>query len=93
MVLKTKWTRRALNAYTSILQYIQNSFGEVSAKEYAKRVNDLIELLQSFPDMGTVQNQQEKLRGIILYRRTTILYRDDDKVLFILNVIDHRINK
>ena len=53
MDLKIEWTKRSLNNYIDILFYIQSSFGEKPAKEYEKRVGDLINLLTKFPKMGT----------------------------------------
>lgn len=93
MGLKARWTRRAVNNYIQILQYIQQFFGEKPAKEYEKQIMDLVLLLQSFPELGVIQNEKENIRGIILYRRTTVFYRVKDEVLITLNVIDNRMKK
>ena len=75
------------------LTYIENKFGNSSSNNYHIRVEELIKLLQIFPELGTEQIGHNNLRGIILYRRTTILYKYDSDVIKIINVVDNRWKK
>ncbi len=79
MELKIVWTKRAKNNYTKILSYIVNEFGSSSGENYHLRVENLISLLPSFPELGTKQPKLDNLYGIILYRRTTIFYSFNKK--------------
>jgi len=45
MALKIFWTKRALNNFNSILGYIENEFGENSAKNFAIKVHNFIDNL------------------------------------------------
>jgi plasmid stabilization system protein ParE len=65
--LKVVWTRRAKNNYITILDYIVEEFGKSSGKIYHDRIEKLIELLQSFPELGVKQSMQSNLYPIILY--------------------------
>ena len=78
MELKVVWTKRAKKNYIKILTYIKNKFGSSPSEKYHLRVEELITLLRSFPELGTKQIGHNNLRGIILYRRTTIFYAFDD---------------
>ena len=93
MELRIVWTKRAKRNYLKILTYIEDSFGSVSSRKYHIRVEELITLLQSFPEIGTIQIGKDNLRGIILYRRTTIFHTFDRGVLRIINVLDNRWKK
>jgi plasmid stabilization system protein ParE len=93
MDLEIIWTKRAVNNYISILTYIKSDFGDNPAKEYEKRVAELIQLIKSFPDLGSMQNQEENLRAIVLYRRTTIIYKYNQESILIVNVIDTRMKQ
>lgn len=90
MELKIVWSKKAINNYIHILQYIQNNFGDNAAKKYQQNFEELITHLTHFPALGSLQVTKEKIRGIILYRRTTIFYKYDKEKIFILNVIDNR---
>jgi plasmid stabilization system protein ParE len=70
MELKVAWTKRAKSNYTKILNYIVNEFGNDSGKNYYERVENLINLLQSFPELGTKQSKLNNLYGIILFQPT-----------------------
>jgi plasmid stabilization system protein ParE len=93
MELKVVWTKRAKKNYIKILEYIGNEFGSSPGKKYNKRVGELITLLRPFPELGTKQTGYNNLRGIILYRRTTIFYIIDNQVITIINIIDNRWKK
>jgi len=93
MELKVVWTKRAKENYINILTYIANKFGNSSGEKYHHRVEELINLLRQFPELGTNQVGLNNLRGIILYRRTTIFYTFKDKEVKIINIVDNRWNK
>ena len=90
MELRIVWTRRAKNNYISILEYIGKRFGDKPGQEYHERVEKLIHLLKTFPELGVKQKSVANLRAIILYRRTTIFHTFDSEILKIVNVVDNR---
>ena len=93
MELKVVWTKTAKKNYLKILSYIEHNFGSTSGQKYHERVEELIDLLKTFPEMGTKQTGKNHLRGIILYRRTTIFYTFDNQVVKIINLVDNRREK
>ena len=93
MELKVVWTKRAKNNYVKILEYIGTEFGENPNRQYHERIEKLITLLVSFPELGVKQSGKHNLRGIILYRRTTVFYTFNSNFLKIVNVVDNRWKK
>jgi plasmid stabilization system protein ParE len=90
MDLKIVWTKGAKNNYIKILEYIEKEFGSGPAKNYHESVEELLQLLTKFPELGSPQAGQDSLRGIILYRRTTIFYTLDQNTIKIINIVDNR---
>jgi len=90
MELKVVWTKRAKNNYVKILEYIGTEFGENSSQQYHEKVEKLITLLVSFPELGVRQSGRHNLRAIILYRRTIVFYTFKSNFLKIVNVVDNR---
>ena len=94
MELSVVWTKRAKTNYLKILTYITHNFESSSGqKYYTTRVEELIGLLRTFPEIGTKQSGKQNLRGIILYRRPTIFYTFDSEAVKIVNVVDNRWKK
>lgn len=60
MVLKIFWIKRALNSFENILKYIEKDFGEPTTKSFAIKVYNFVDNLEDFPELGTLQNQEEK---------------------------------
>ncbi len=90
MELEIKWSPKALDNYVIILKRIQQNFGDTPAKNFQSRFQGILNLLTKFPELGTLQDKTSGLRGIILYRRTSIFYKTTNTSLQIINVVDNR---
>lgn len=91
MVRQIVWTRLAQNQRFEIFEYwnLQNK-----SNSYSKRLNDLfeqnIELLSKFPLIGT-RTQIENVRVKII-KKYLIIYRLNEKTIYILSIWDSRKN-
>lgn len=90
MALKIFWTKRALNNFNEILEYLQTEFGETSAKAFAIRVHNFADNLQYFPQLGTLQHSEKEIRGFVIVKQVTIFYKIYDDHIRILNLFDNR---
>lgn len=45
-------TKKAKKGFDKIRDYIVEDFGELTAREFDKKVNDFIDLLEVFPELG-----------------------------------------
>lgn len=90
MALRIFWTKRALNNFDTILNYIEEEFGESSTKAFALKVHNFIENLQDFPELGTIQNNEHQIRGFVIVKQVTIFYRIYGDHIRILNLFDNR---
>lgn len=90
MALKIFWTRRALNNFDIILDYLGGEFGESSSQAFAIRVHSFVDNLQQFPELGNLQNSEKQIRGFVIVKQVSIFYRVYEDHITILNLFDNR---
>ncbi|MFZ6010540.1 MAG: type II toxin-antitoxin system RelE/ParE family toxin [Bacteroidota bacterium] len=81
-------TSRAEKNFDSIVNYIRQSFGENTAKQFIEKADDTFTLLKSYPLMGRIESGD--IRGFQLSPQTRILYRIREQKLIILAFFDVR---
>jgi hypothetical protein len=57
---------------------------------FVNNAYDIIGLISDHPDLGTVEDQDEKIRGFLLTKHNRLFYRVTDKELILLNFFDTR---
>lgn len=90
MALSIFWTKRALNNFDKILEYIEKEYGKKSTRLFAIKVHNFIDNLQDFPELGTIQHAEKKIRGFVIVKQITIFYKIQDNRILILNFFDNR---
>ena len=81
-------TPRAERNFDSIVEYINQKWGDKTAKEFIEKVDEIFKLLKNYPQIGQVEKND--IRGLLLTPHTRILYRIRDKKLIILSFFDVR---
>jgi plasmid stabilization system protein ParE len=74
MAKKIIWTKRA-NRVT---------------QSFVRKTYDIIDLISDQPDLGTLENQERKIRGFLLTKHNRLFYRVTDKEIILLNFFDTR---
>jgi plasmid stabilization system protein ParE len=92
MALKIFWTKRALNNFDKILEYLEKELGETTTRAFAIKVHNFVDNLQDFPELGTLQNSEKQIRGFVIVKQVTIFYQISDDRIKILNLFDNRQN-
>jgi plasmid stabilization system protein ParE len=75
MVKEVIWTPIAIETFDNILKYFSEKFGEKSAKDFVKRVDAKIKLIQSRPAMFRRSNQRTNTYITVIKPKTTLTYR------------------
>lgn len=83
-------TRRAERNYESIRNYIQQEWGELTAKQFTQKTDQFFDLLKKYPSIGQVEKGD--IRGFLLSPQTRILYRVKQNKIIILSFFDVRQN-
>lgn len=90
MALKIKWSKKADKRFDSIIAYLQEEFGETTTAKFVKKVHEFLDLLSEFPEIGTEENRELKIRGFVIVKQITIFYKVQDNKIILLNFYDNR---
>lgn len=92
MALKIFWNKRAINNFDNILFYLEQKFSLNTAKSFAKKVYKIIDHLSEFPEIGTIENAENQIRGFVIVKQVTIFYKVFGEQITILSLFDNRQN-
>ena len=83
-------TKRAYRNYTSIKARITERWGEFVAETFEQKIKDFLDLLEQFPQMGTVEVSEKQIHGFQVTRQTRVLYRIKANRIIVLSFFDVR---
>jgi len=90
MAIKLRWSKRAKKNYNAILLYLELHFGEQTKEVFLRKSFAIIEILQEFPEIGTVEIRKKNIRGFLVTSHTKLFYRYNDNEIVLLNFFDTR---
>ena len=85
-------TKRAEKNYHDIKDYIIKAWGENVAEAFEQKTIDFLDILQDFPEIGTVGVEEKQIRGFQLTKQTRVFYRIKSDRIIILTFFDVRQN-
>jgi len=85
MALSIYWNRRASNKFDKIAEYLLENWGMESARKFAYKVYDVIELLKAQPEIGSLQHLQKNIRGIVIVEQVTLFYKVQNNKIILIN--------
>ncbi|MDO8951011.1 MAG: type II toxin-antitoxin system RelE/ParE family toxin [Draconibacterium sp.] len=92
MALTIYWSKRADSKFDSIIEFIQNEWGEAVTKAFVKKVYDFLDILEEFPEIGTLENRERNIRGFVIVKQLTLFYKIQNNKIILLNFFDNRMN-
>lgn len=90
--MKLFFTRRAEQNYQAIKRYLIRNWSVKVARAFEEKTTDFLNLLEEFPEIGTVEVEEKQIRGFQLTTQTRIFYRIKDGRIIILALFDVRQN-
>ncbi len=88
--MRIVWTKKVRKTFGQILDYIQLRFGDTARQSFLTKMKDFTKLLYEFPEIGTVEIKEKKLRGFQLTKQTRIFYRIKNDQIILLTFFDSR---
>lgn len=88
--MKVFLTKRATQRFYSIKDHIAEEWGERVANAFEQKTSDFLDLLESFPEMGSVEVPIKQIRGFQLTKQTRVFYRIKGDRIIILTFFDVR---
>jgi|SRR3569833_467203 len=92
MTFEVVFTKRSENDFDSILNYIQADFGSKSAEHFKDLIIEFAKILETFPEIGTLEVEDKGIRGSVIHKRLKVFYRVKNKRVIILRLFDTRQN-
>jgi plasmid stabilization system protein ParE len=86
------WNKRASKQLEELQKHLNLEFGINTTKTFTQRLFKFLDLLVKYPHIGTLENKAADIRGFLLHRHTTILYKVKQDSIFILALFDNRQN-
>lgn len=90
MKVEIVWTEEADSNYQSIRSYLKENWGIFSANNFSRKVEEIIELIISQPEIGTEIEDYPGVRKKLVTRYNYIYYKFTDRTLNVLNFQDTR---
>ena len=90
MILRVSWTKRSVNQFVQIQDYLESEFGLNIRNAFTKKFFVILENLQTFPELGTLEVRDKKIRGILITKHNKLFYRYNSTQLIILAFFDTR---
>lgn len=88
--MRIVWTKKARKRFSEIFDYIQRKFGDTARQSFITKTKDFTRLLYEFPEIGTLEIPEKKLRGFQLSRQTRVFYRLKNDQIILLTFFDSR---
>lgn len=90
MIIKV--SKRAEESFRSIKNFLIDKWGESVAEAFEQRVINFLDLLEEFPEIGTLEFPEKKLYGFQLTKQTRVFYRIKENRVIIIVFFDVRQN-
>lgn len=90
--MKILVSKRAKNDFERILDYLEYKWGSASVEKFKTLTNDFLDILESFPEIGTVEFTEKDIRGFQLTPQTRVFYIIKKTHILILAFFDVRQN-
>jgi plasmid stabilization system protein ParE len=90
MALKINWSTRADIKLDQLIIYLQSEWGESVVQAFMRKLYDFLEILSEFPEIGSMQYPEKRIRGFALTKKVSIFYRVDDDQIVLLDFFDNR---
>jgi plasmid stabilization system protein ParE len=90
MALKIRWSTRADIKLDQLIIYLQSEWGESVVQAFMRKLYDFLEILSEFPEIGSMQYPEKRIRGFALTKKVSIFYRVDDDQIVLLDFFDNR---
>ncbi|MTI20526.1 type II toxin-antitoxin system RelE/ParE family toxin [Fulvivirga sp. RKSG066] len=84
------WTKRSESKFLKIKSYINKEFGQLSTIKFQDKVFDFLELLEKFPELGSLEVAEKKIYGFQISKQTRVFYRINKNHISLLTFFDSR---
>lgn len=88
MIIKV--SKRAEKSFRSIKDFIKSKWGELIVDAFEQKIIDFLDLLEDFPEIGTLEIPEKRIYGFQLTKQTRVFYRIKAERIIIIEFFDVR---
>jgi plasmid stabilization system protein ParE len=92
MVRQVVWNKKAIIKFEQIITYLSEEVSEKAATKFVQKVDDVIEKLNKYPEIGRRTKNKETVRQYKIDKYKKIYYRKYGQKLLIIYFFDERQN-
>jgi len=89
---KLIWSDEALIGLKEIIEYLESKFSEKDVKKFVQKFDKQIRLIKSNPEIFSITPKSKTIRRTIVARLTSIYYRIDGDIIYLVSIYDNRKN-
>ena len=89
---KIFWTNEALENLDSMLDYLQNKWTQREIDQFKSKLGKQIELILNNPKLFPVSEYNPTLRKAVLSKQTTIFYKLDGQIIYLVFLFNSKQN-
>jgi plasmid stabilization system protein ParE len=90
--VKVFLTKRAVGNYRSIQRFLLENWSAKVSKEFEQKVLSFFEMVERFPQIGSIETGENDIRGFLLSKHTKVFYRIKGNQIIILSFFNTRSN-
>ncbi len=90
MVREVVWNKKAAETFHEITEFIEENYSEESAGNFVRKVNELIEKLRKYPEIGRRSKTKKTVRQYKIDKYRKMYYRKYGAKLLIVYIFDQR---
>jgi len=92
MAKKIIWTKRSIQKFNKIIEFLSLKWGNQVTRNFVSRTYDILELIAEHPELGTLEHIEKNIRGFLLTKHNRLFYRVEEESIIVLNFFDTRSN-
>jgi len=92
MALEIFWSKKADKSFDTIIEYLENNWGENSVKQFTQKTFDFLNILSEYSEIGSLEYKRLNIRAFVLVEQITLFYQLKKSKIILLNFYDNRQN-
>ena len=92
MARQVVWNKRAIVKFDEIVEYLENEVSQKSAIKFVRKIDDLIEKLNKYPEIGRRTKTKRTVRQYRIDKNRKLYYRRHGRQFIIVFIFDDRQN-
>lgn len=92
MAVEIVFKKRFISNLVKVQTYLEKEWGEKVAMKFLKRIDNRINMLKQYPDLGIASQKVSEVKGLLITKHNMMFFKREENKIIILNLYDTRSN-